>query len=567
MRVHALLAALLLCSAPAFAAAADAAKPDANPNQACLDCHQAAKLDEPGVRPAEFGKSVHGSFACTDCHAGYEAPGPHELKPLDAADAALVKRFDDLKASPAPRAFLACGGCHGDVAEQLAVSVHGKWMKGEGAKVAGPTCAKCHGPVHEIVKSASEPANAATRFAPADRAIMKRCEACHGDPQFAEKAGLKHDVQETFQDSIHGRLIAVGSHRAPACADCHGVAVKDDKGVFHPNAHAILPKTSPASAVAPANKAATCARCHPGASQNFAALISHRAPWESDHKVPHILHVVFSYLAALTLLFFGVHVLIDLAYEIRMRFRKKEHPEDPAEHETYVQRFDIHQRVQHWMMLAGVITLGVTGWPLRGAGSPEAIETSRKFLAYFGGPGGAALVHRIAAVVIILSGAYHLGYLVLLASRKRLPMSMVPMPKDAFDMRDNILHMLGLLKDRPRFGKYSYLEKFDYWAVFWGMIMMVGTGFVLWFPVFFAQYAPHWIVTSAQIIHGEEATLALLFLFVVHFYNAHLKPSIFPMSWTWLTGKMSLAMLKHEHEGEYDELKRKQGRKDDGPHT
>jgi len=570
MRVHALLTALLLLSAPAAAAAADApaaaAKPAANPNQACLDCHEASKPDEPGVRTVEFGRSVHAGFACTDCHAGYEAPGPHELKPLDAADAGLVKRFDDLKASPAPRAFLACSTCHADVAEQLAASVHGKWLKGEGSRVAGPSCAKCHGAVHEIVKSVHEPANAATNYSPADRNILKRCEACHGDPRFAEAAGLKRDVQETFQDSIHGRLIAVGSKRAPACADCHGVAEKDDKGVFHPNAHRILPKTDPASAVAPGNKAATCARCHAGASENFAALISHRAPWESDHKVPHLLHVVFSYLAALTLLFFGVHVLIDLVYEVRMKLRKKEAHEDPAEHEKFVTRFDIHQRVQHWLMLSGVITLGITGWPLRGAGSPEAIETSRKFLALFGGPYGAALVHRFAAVVIIVSGVYHLAYLVILASKKRLPMSMVPMPKDAFDMRDNLLHMMGLLKDRPRFGKYSYLEKFDYWAVFWGMIMMVGTGFVLWFPVFFAQYAPHWVVTSAQIIHGEEATLALLFLFVVHFYNAHLKPSIFPMSWTWLTGKISLAQMKHEHEAEYDHLKRQQSKKDDRPH-
>ena len=139
-------------------------------------------------------------------------------------------------------------------------------------------------------------------------------------------------------------------------------------------------------------------------------------------------------------------------------------------------------------------------------------------------------------------------------------MSMLPVPKDAFDMRDNLLHMMGLKKERPKFPKYSYLEKFDYWAVFWGMIMMVGTGFVLWFPVFFASYAPHWMLTSAQIIHGEEATLAILFLFVVHFYNAHLKPSIFPMSWTWLNGKISLEMMKHEHEAEFEQLERKRAK-------
>jgi cytochrome b subunit of formate dehydrogenase len=204
-------------------------------------------------------------------------------------------------------------------------------------------------------------------------------------------------------------------------------------------------------------------------------------------------------------------------------------------------------------MLTGVILLGVTGWPLRGAGSPEAIETSRKILALFGGPHGAALLHRIAAVMIIVSGAYHLLYLVMHGARRTLAFSMLPGPRDVGEIRDNIRYMLGG-GDRPAYGKYSYLEKFDYWAVFWGMIMMVGTGFVLWFPVFFAKYAPHWLLTSAQIIHGEEATLALLFLFVVHFYNAHLKPSIFPMNWVWLTGKMSHAMLEEEHRRQYQDL-------------
>ena len=561
MRAIALLATLALASPAAAADAPPAATP--NPNQACLDCHEVSKPDEPGVRAVPFGKSVHGAFACTDCHAGYEAPGPHELKPLEGADAALVKRIEELKASTAPRAYLACPTCHADVAEQLAASVHGRWLKEEGATVAGPTCAKCHGTVHEITKIVNEPASRATHYAPADRAIMKRCEACHGNVHFAESAGLKSEVEGTYRDSIHGRLVAVGSQRAPACPDCHGVAEKDDQGVVHPNAHRILPKTDPASTVNPANKASTCARCHPGASANFAALITHRPPWESDHKVPHILHVAFSWLAALTLLFFAFHVLVDFLYELRKRLRRPREPltkRDEALEHTFVDRFDIHQRVQHWFMLSGVILLGVTGWPLRGAGSPEAAEASRKIMGLFGGPHGAATVHRVAAVMIMFAGLYHLLYLVTKASKRTLPMSMLPVPKDAIDMRDNLLHMLGLKKERPKFPKYSYLEKFDYWAVFWGMIMMVGTGFVLWFPVFFANYAPHWMLTSAQIIHGEEATLAILFLFVVHFYNAHLKPSIFPMSWTWLNGKISLEMMKEEHEAEFEQLERKRAR-------
>ena len=130
----------LLLTFPMAAAAADApakaAAPD--PNQACLDCHEASKPGESGVRPAEFARSVHASFGCTDCHADYKAPGPHELAPLTGTDAALVARFEALKASTAPRAYLACANCHGEVVEQVAASVHGRWTKGE-ARVAGPT--------------------------------------------------------------------------------------------------------------------------------------------------------------------------------------------------------------------------------------------------------------------------------------------------------------------------------------------------------------------------------------------------------------------------------------------
>jgi cytochrome b subunit of formate dehydrogenase len=546
-------AALLL---PGIAAAEDAAKA----NQACLDCHEASKPGEAGVRPAEFQKSVHGDFACTDCHAGYQAPGPHELAPLPKDEAALADRYaralrprrdekgrvlappvgkpPEMEAvSPAPRAWLACGTCHADVAEAVRASVHGRWLQ-QDRPLAGPTCADCHGGVHAIAKAGG-------RGSAEARARSLRCQGCHDDPRFTETAGLKGDVVLTFRDSIHGRLVALGSERAPACADCHG-------------SHAIAPKDAPTSPVASANKAKTCGQCHPGAGDTFAAVVSHRPLHESESKVPHFVHVMFSWLTTLTLLFFAVHVLIDFVYELRKRLaRRKEHAHDP-EAAVMVQRFDIHQRIQHWLMLTGVILLGLTGWPLRGAGAPEAVESSRKFLALFGGPHGAGVVHRVAAVLIIVAGAYHLFYLTFLASQKRLPLSMLPGPKDALDIRDNLLYMLGLRKEKPRFERYNYLEKFDYWAVFWGIVMMVGTGFLFWFPVFFAKFLPSWVLAAAQIIHGEEATLAILFLFCVHFYNVHLKPSIFPMSWIWLNGQISLEAMRDEHRAEYERLKSKE---------
>ncbi len=542
---------------------------------ACVACHDGK--DAPAVDTAAFGQSVHADKAsCTDCHAGY-AMGPHdsELPALSAADQAVAARLakarwpnpaqqakgievekaeeKDLRVT-APRAYLACGGCHemehADAMAGWQRSVHSKWLR-EDSKVAGPTCGSCHGAIHGVKKLAAYAPQAGARQAvPADRReISKRCEACHGNEEFARAAGVNPEAALTYHDSMHGRLARVGNASAPVCTSCH--AAKKEAG----GTHAIVPKGDPASAVSAAQRKETCARCHQGATDNFAALVAHKPIQEiGGHVVPHVIHVAFSYLTTLTLLFFAFHVFVDFVYELRQRLSKKSHGETPDGARSVV-RFDIHQRVQHWFMLSGVILLGVTGWPLRGAGDLEASGYSRAFMRVFGGAEGAAIWHRVGAVLIIISAVYHLFYLTFLASKKRLPMSMLPVPKDALDMKDNILFMLGVKKERPRFDRYMYLEKFDYWAVFWGIVMMVGTGFIFWFPAFFTSWAPSWLVTAALIIHGEEATLAILFLFVVHFYNVHLKPSIFPMNWAWLNGRISVEMLKHEHPLEYDRLK------------
>jgi cytochrome b subunit of formate dehydrogenase len=526
--------------------------------EACVDCHQ-KDADGPAVDLDAFAKSVHGEngISCTDCHQSY-AMGPHEGEwgTLSEADQAKVDRLkkaswgegEKKTAVTSPHAYLACVNCHDAATAPFEASIHGKWLR-EDAKVAGPTCASCHGAVHAVAKLApyKPTPNPRTPVPDDRRVIQQRCEACHGDPAYAAAAGLPQDVPLTFHDSIHGRNVRVGNRNAPACVSCHAT---DAAGT-----HGIVAVEDAASPVNAATRKGTCARCHEGSNDNFAALIAHKPIQEIGGTIPHIVHIAFSWLTTLTLLFFAFHVLIDFVYELRMRLAKKHHAPSAEDLKTVV-RFDIHQRVQHWFMLAGVILLGVTGWPLRGAGDPRAAPYSEAFFKIFGGAEGAALWHRIGAVLIIISSVYHLFYLTFLAAQKRLPLSMLPGPKDALDMRDNILFMLGLKKERPRFERYMYLEKFDYWAVFWGMVMMVGTGFIFWFPVWFAQHTPLWLVNAATIIHGEEATLAILFLFVVHFYNVHLKPSIFPMNWAWLNGRITIEAMKHEHALEYERMKK-----------
>jgi cytochrome b subunit of formate dehydrogenase len=553
MRIPLIAAALVLLSlAPASARAADAD---------CLACH-VKDGDGPAVDADAFKKSVHGEngLSCTDCHAGYEM-GPHEseLPALSPGEQHTVDRLtkatwgegDQLVKVTSPRAYLACQSCHAEVTDAYAKSIHSQWLSKDG-KLAGPTCASCHGAPHAIAAVADyAPKADARQPVPADRrAMQQRCESCHGNEKFNLAAKLNTETASAFHDSIHGRLVSVGNPYAPACMSCHAHAPEAG------GTHGIVSKTNPASPIAGKNRIDTCARCHEGSNATFASLIAHEQLHETGgHPIPHLVHVAFSWLTTLTLLFFAFHVVIDFVYELRTRLSKKDHGVSAADVKRTVIRFDIHQRIQHWFMLSGVILLGITGWPLRGAGAAEAGGYSRAVFALFGGAEGAATWHRVGAVLIIIASAYHLFYLTLLASRKQLPMSMLPVPKDAIDMKDNIFFMLGLRKERPQFDRFMYLEKFDYWAVFWGMVMMVATGFIFWFPVWFATWSPGWLITAAQIVHGEEATLAILFLFVVHFYNVHLKPSIFPMNWAWLNGRITVEMMKHEHPLEYDRTK------------
>jgi cytochrome b subunit of formate dehydrogenase len=216
-----------------------------------------------------------------------------------------------------------------------------------------------------------------------------------------------------------------------------------------------------------------------------------------------------------------------------------------------VQRFDRHQLVQHWILITSVLTLVITEWPLRGA----TVPTSHALVAAFGGVKTAGLIHRVAGMVMGFAALYHLGYLTVLALRRKMSFGMVPTPKDLRDLIDNVLWFIRARKEPPRFGRFMYAEKFDYWAVFWGVAIMFGTGLVRWFPVWFARWMPASVIEACQIAHGDEATLAALALFVWHLYNVHLRPGVFPMSWVWVDGRIDLETLRHEHRAEYEQLK------------
>lgn len=223
-----------------------------------------------------------------------------------------------------------------------------------------------------------------------------------------------------------------------------------------------------------------------------------------------------------------------------------------------VMRFDVHQRLQHGLMALSFILLVVTGWPL----STHGVGASLALVDVMGGMERVSYAHRIAAVGLIIASIYHLFYLGVALVQRRLPFSMIPTPTDGQQLVQNFAYFFGARKEKPKFARFSYFEKFDYWAVFWGVVIMAGSGLVRWFPNLAMQVAPEWMYDIAFYAHADEAVLASLAIFIWHFYNVHLRPGIFPMSWVFLNGRLTIEELRHEHRAEYDAM----FRGEDGEH-
>jgi cytochrome b subunit of formate dehydrogenase len=137
---------------------------------------------------------------------------------------------------------------------------------------------------------------------------------------------------------------------------------------------------------------------------------------------------------------------------------------------------------------------------------------------------------------------------------------MVPQPRDIVQMVQHF-RWFGGLGPRPHFDRFSYWEKFDYWAVFWGMFIIGGSGFMLWFPTFFSKFLPGWVFNVATIVHGEEALLAVGFIFTIHFFNGHLRPEKVPMALVIFTGRLPENEMKDERLIEYERLVQQGGLK------
>jgi formate dehydrogenase gamma subunit len=224
-----------------------------------------------------------------------------------------------------------------------------------------------------------------------------------------------------------------------------------------------------------------------------------------------------------------------------------------AQHERSFQRFTPGQRWEHLILLLSSLTLLATGLPQKYRefswsqdllSTPERIETIRQ-------------IHHIAAVVLALEAAYHLGRILYLMIRRRLPGDLLPTWQDLRDAGTMLQYLLFLRKDKPRFGRYNFEQKVTYWFIFFGLAIMGISGFIIWFPVQFTWILPGGIVPAAKLAHSTEAVVAAVFILVWHIYHVHVER----LNLSIFTGRLSEDELRQFHEKEYARLLRPRGSK------
>jgi formate dehydrogenase gamma subunit len=405
-----------------------------------------------------------------------------------------------------------CGQCHEQEARDVMESVHGKAVAAGRREAA--TCTDCH----------SEHKIEALRGSSSLKISQEICSKCHASERLNTKYNLPADRVKTFFASYHGLAAQNGSTRAANCGSCHGF-------------HLVLSSSDPRSSISKENLAGTCGKCHEGASANFAqskvhvdldavggdAQLSERINWWVRQVYLVMIFSVIGLMAVHNALIFG----------------RKAAALNHRTERTLV-RMDASQRTQHWVLAVSFIVLAWTGFALKFPDSwvGHSLGSAETFRRWS---------HRVAGVVLLLAGAYHLGYVMASREGRRLVRDMMPGLKDAREAAANARRLAGLGGDKPKFGRFGYAEKMEYWAVVWGTIIMGVTGLMIWFKMGVTHFLPRWVVDVATTVHYYEAILACLAILVWHFYHVIFDPDVYPLNRAVLDGRVSREWLEEEH--------------------
>mgnify|MGYP005621745375 CR=1 FL=1 len=493
----------------------------------CGDCHyndgkanEFADLAEKDALP-DYSSSIHGkglsekglivSAVCTDCHSTHYILGE-----------------EDERSSIFPKNIPAtCSTCHKGVYDTYILSDHGI---GNAAPTDGeheyPTCVNCHSS-HFIGASGPD------HF---KEEITQRCEQCH------------EETAETYLDTYHGKAHLLGHAKAARCSDCHG-----DHNIYNMN--------NPKSMVASQNIVETCRQCHPDANARFTGYLTHATHHNKEkHSALYYTFWAMTFLLTGVFVFFGIHLLLWIPRSIQGRRERKKHEQQPKglTSKYYIQRFSRNQRGTHIFVIISFLLLAFTGMILKFAN----MEWASTLAGWIGGIEVTGRLHRLGAVITFGYFFFHLISLIIIKRKRKIPSKRFIFGPNSlmFNLTD-IKDFVATIKwfvgrgPKPEYGRWTYWEKFDYMAVFWGVAVIGISGLMLWFPEQFTLVFPGWLINIAQIIHSDEALLAVGFIFTIHFFNTHLRPETFPMDTVIFTGLVPFEEFRKDRPREYKYLK------------
>lgn len=486
----------------------------------CADCHSDTELLKElmitAFKPTEtYTHSVHGrkfyggdenAPNCTSCH------GVHNIK-------SRIQSGSTINEMNIPTM---CGQCHTKEMEEYQASIHWLYIK-KGVKYS-PNCNDCHSEHGQREISGN-----GNRIE-AMRTQEETCMVCHENELLARRFGLSGNEPKLYQDSYHGLAVMRGDENAAMCIDCH-------------NVHKILPRSHLESSVSDGNVVATCQKCHPDANEQFSKSYSHRSISEESLFVENLVRNLYFWLIVLVIGGMFLHNLLIYIYELRKNYRSRRDV-------VHIPRFTKNEVVQHLFLLTSFITLAITGFALKFPNSFWANGLMEMGLT----EDLRQLIHRIAAVIMILTGVYHVLYLLFTHRGRFILKNLLPNWRDIQHAIQNIKYHLRLTDKYPEFDLYDYTEKAEYWALIWGTLIMGVTGFFLWFPTIIGPWAPVWLIKVSEIVHYYEAILASLAIIIWHWFFVIFRPSEYPMSFVWVDGQISLKNFRHHHEKKFKEV-------------
>lgn len=491
---------------------------DINLAQVCLKCHEKSLITgendaHGGIHRNQIDRISWGENAnCGLCHQyHYRAPGHLITKGIEKS----------------------CEDCHQEQQAEYEKSSH--YLSRAKGHQEAPGCMDCHG--ESIIQTPNSKLMG--------RSVVELCSSCHGNREMTMKFQLSPEVIEGYNTSYHGQMYQLGyqGEEFATCVSCH-------------DNHSILPSTNPQSSVSQQHIIETCGECHENVNINFVSYLQHYTPMtHQENKVLKYIHLFMVWLLGTVFVLFGGHTLLWL---IRLLIKRIRYGPIKKEDESgkRVMRFSVLERVQHLGVILSFLTLSATGLPLKYSHTEVANWIANNVFGFR----GAAIAHRAAAILLIGIFIFHIGHVLyrwIVKKEKGFfwgDRSLVPNLQDAKDFFSHLAYFIGVNKKPPKFGRWTYWEKFDYLAVFWGMVIIGLSGLMLWFPELFTRIAPGWLINAAHIIHSEEALLATAFIFTIHFFNTHLRPGAFPMDEVMFSGRMTLEQFKEERILEFDSI-------------